>query len=163
MQLDNTALKNILSNLNIEELNEMQLASLEAKPGQDVILLSITGSGKTLAFLLPLLQLLEKDNKNVQAIIIVPSRELAIQIDDVFRKMQTGFKVTLCYGGHKREIEETNLIQSPALSSAHLAALPIIYAGTTSPPKALPAWCWMSLISPSNSVSRKKWNSLSVH
>lgn len=47
--------------------------------------------------------------------IIVPSRELAIQIDDVFRKMQTGFKVTLCYGGHKREIEENNLLQAPAL------------------------------------------------
>jgi superfamily II DNA/RNA helicase len=115
MQIDNTELKRILSNLNIEELNEMQLASLDAKENQDVILLSITGSGKTLAFLLPVLQLLQKENKNVQAIIIVPSRELAIQIDEVFRKMQTGFKVTLCYGGHKREIEETNLIQSPAL------------------------------------------------
>jgi superfamily II DNA/RNA helicase len=115
MQLDNKELTRILSNLNIEELNEMQLASLETRANQDVILLSITGSGKTLAFLLPVLQQLEKENKNVQAIIIVPSRELAIQIDDVFRKMQTGFKVTLCYGGHKREIEETNLIQSPAL------------------------------------------------
>ena len=117
MQTDNnnTEIKRILDNLKIEELNEMQLASLQAKPTEDVILLSITGSGKTLAFLLPLLQLLKKDIKGVQAIIIVPSRELAIQIDDVFRKMQTGYKVTLCYGGHKREIEETNLVQSPAL------------------------------------------------
>lgn len=115
MQTDNTALKRMLSNLKIDELNEMQLASLQATGNQDVILLSITGSGKTLAFLLPLVQLLQKENKTVQAIIIVPSRELAIQIDDVFRKMQTRFKVTLCYGGHKREIEETNLIESPAL------------------------------------------------
>ena len=115
MQTDNTELKRILSNLKIEELNEMQLAALQAKPNEDVILLSITGSGKTLAFLLPLVQLLQKETKGVQAIIIVPSRELAIQIDDVFRKMQTGFKVTLCYGGHKREIEETNLIQAPAV------------------------------------------------
>jgi superfamily II DNA/RNA helicase len=118
MQTDNLNtedIKRILDNLRIEELNEMQQASLQAKPNEDVILLSITGSGKTLAFLLPLLQVLNKDIKGVQAMIIVPSRELAIQIDDVFRKMQTGFKVTLCYGGHKREIEETNLIQSPAL------------------------------------------------
>jgi superfamily II DNA/RNA helicase len=115
MMVDNLEIKRILDNLKIEELNEMQLASLQAKPTEDVILLSITGSGKTLAFLLPLLQVLNKDVKGVQAMIIVPSRELAIQIDDVFRKMQTGYKVTLCYGGHKREIEETNLIQSPAL------------------------------------------------
>lgn len=116
MQNENTAIKTILSQLKIAELNEMQLASLEAmeKKG-DIILLSVTGSGKTLAFLLPLLKLLNKESKAVQAMIIVPSRELAIQIDDVFRKMQTGFKVTLCYGGHKREIEENNLLQAPAL------------------------------------------------
>jgi ATP-independent RNA helicase DbpA len=108
--------KKILYNLHIEELNEMQQASLQAsKTDNDIVLVSITGSGKTLAFLLPILQSLQKDNKNVQALIIVPSRELAIQIDDVFRKMQTGFKTTLCYGGHKREIEETNLIQAPSL------------------------------------------------
>ncbi|MEI9958657.1 MAG: DEAD/DEAH box helicase [Ferruginibacter sp.] len=113
MQTDN--LQRILDNLKIEQLNEMQQASLQAKENEDVILLSITGSGKTLAFLLPVVQLLQKENKAVQAMIIVPSRELAIQIDDVFRKMQTGFKVTLCYGGHKREIEENNLKQAPAL------------------------------------------------
>ncbi len=111
-----TAYNSILSNLKIKELNEMQLASLEAnKAAQDIILLSATGSGKTLAFLLPVLSNLQKDLKAVQAVIIVPSRELAIQIDDVWRKMQTGFKTTLCYGGHKREIEETNLIEAPAV------------------------------------------------
>ncbi len=94
MQTDN--LQRILDNLKIEQLNDMQQASLQAKENLDVILLSITVSGKTLAFLLPVVQLLQKENKAVQAMIIVPSRELAIQIDDVFRKMQTGFKVTLC-------------------------------------------------------------------
>lgn len=115
MQTDTTALERILANLKIKELNEMQLASLQAKNDEDVILLSKTGSGKTLAFLLPVLQSLNAASKNVQALIVVPSRELAIQIDDVFRKMQTGFKTTLCYGGHKREIEETNLVQAPAV------------------------------------------------
>lgn len=106
----------ILGNLGIEGLNEMQQASLEANAKNDnIVLLSATGSGKTLAFLLPLLENLDPENKNVQALIIVPSRELAIQIDDVFRKMQTGFKVTLCYGGHKRETEENNLKEAPAL------------------------------------------------
>jgi len=110
----NTA--SILTNLNIEQLNPMQEAALAANETHaDVVLLSATGSGKTLAFLLPLLRLLDKDIPVPQALIIVPSRELAIQIDEVFRKMGTGFKVTLCYGGHKREIEETNLKQAPAL------------------------------------------------
>ncbi len=106
----------ILQNLGIENLNEMQQASLEANTkSNDVILLSATGSGKTLAFLLPLLERLDPSKAGVQALVIVPSRELAMQIDDVFRKMQTGYKVTLCYGGHKRETEENNLKQAPAL------------------------------------------------
>ena len=89
------------------------IASILNNP--ETILLSATGSGKTLAFLLPVVQLLDPAINQVQALIIVPSRELAIQIDDVFRKMGTGFKVTLCYGGHKRETEENNLKQAPAL------------------------------------------------
>ncbi len=106
----------ILTSLGFEGLNEIQQASLEANAKNDnVVLLSATGSGKTLAFLLPLLETLNPEINNVQALIIVPSRELAIQIDDVFRKMQTGFKVTLCYGGHKRETEENNLKEAPAL------------------------------------------------
>ncbi len=106
----------ILNSLGFEGLNEIQQSSLEANAKNDnVILLAATGSGKTLAFLLPLLETLNPEINNVQAMIIVPSRELAIQIDDVFRKMQTGFKVTLCYGGHKRETEENNLIEAPTL------------------------------------------------
>jgi superfamily II DNA/RNA helicase len=59
--------------------------------------------------------MLNRDIKTVQALVLAPSRELSIQIDDVLRKMATGYKVTCCYGGHKREIEENNLIQSPAV------------------------------------------------
>jgi superfamily II DNA/RNA helicase len=116
MQHNNIPTEKILANLQIKALNEMQLASLKANEESDnVILLSTTGSGKTLAFLLPIVQLLTKKSKKVQALILVPSRELAIQIDEVFRKMATGYKVTCCYGGHKRETEENNLVQSPAL------------------------------------------------
>lgn len=107
---------NILTSLGIEQLNEMQVASVDAITHHaGVMLLSATGSGKTLAFLLPLVQSLNSDINKVQALIIVPSRELAIQIGDVFSKMATGFKVTLCYGGHKRETEENNLKQAPAV------------------------------------------------
>jgi superfamily II DNA/RNA helicase len=116
MQNNKISTEKILANLQIEALNEMQLASLKANEETDeVILLSSTGSGKTLAFLLPIVQRLTKESKKVQALILVPSRELAIQIDEVFRKMATGYKVTVCYGGHKRETEENNLVQSPSL------------------------------------------------
>ncbi|HXS56764.1 MAG TPA: DEAD/DEAH box helicase [Hanamia sp.] len=110
------SLENILTNLKIDALNEMQIASLEAsKKNEDLILLSATGSGKTLAFLLPVLENIEEGNKDTQAMIVVPSRELAMQIEQVFKTMGTGNKITACYGGHKREIEENNLVQPPAV------------------------------------------------
>jgi ATP-independent RNA helicase DbpA len=116
MSTQKYSIEQILTNLKIEALNEMQIASTDAhSQNEEVILLSATGSGKTLAFLLPLLENLDNDNKNTQAIIVVPSRELAIQIEHVFKKMGTGFKITSCYGGHKRETEENNLIQPPAV------------------------------------------------
>lgn len=109
-------IKQALSALKIKSLNDMQLASLEAvKNSPSILLLADTGSGKTLGFLLPVLELLDKDNQSTQAIIIVPSRELAIQIERVFKEMRTGFKVTCCYGGHLRETEENNLQEAPAL------------------------------------------------
>lgn len=106
----------ILQNLKIDALNEMQIAALDAfKKNENLVLLSATGSGKTLAFLLPILENLEEGNKNTQALIVVPSRELAIQIEQVFKTMGTGNKITSTYGGHKREIEENNLVQAPAV------------------------------------------------
>ena len=111
-----TWIKAILENLNIKALNEMQLASLKAlEQHKDVILLSATGSGKTLAFLLPIVEQLKTAGNTTKAIIIVPSRELAMQIENVFKTLQLNIKVTCCYGGHKREIEENNLKQAPAL------------------------------------------------
>jgi superfamily II DNA/RNA helicase len=106
----------ILQHLKIDALNEMQLAAIESsQKSNDLILLSPTGSGKTLAFLLPLVQNLSDEIKSVQAIIIVPSRELALQIEQVFKSMQTGFKVTCCYGGHKVRTEENTLLEAPAV------------------------------------------------
>ena len=116
MKQKNFQLKDILTNLKIDSLNEMQEAALEAaKKNEDIILLSATGSGKTLAFLLPILENMDEENKNTQALIVVPSRELAMQIEQVFKTMGTGNKITATYGGHKREIEENNLIQPPSV------------------------------------------------
>lgn len=110
------SVESILVNLNIEALNEMQQASLEATTQHNnVIILSPTGSGKTLAYLLPVLRAMKQAVTKTQALIVVPSRELALQIEQVFKIMGTGLKITCCYGGHKREIEENNLIQPPDL------------------------------------------------
>lgn len=116
MQKSSFSVEDTLSNLQIESLNDMQQASLEANQTADsVILLADTGSGKTLAFLLPVAKLLDRNKPVTQALIIAPSRELALQIEQVFKKMGTGFKITCCYGGHLRETEENNLKQAPAL------------------------------------------------
>ena len=112
MQYD---LDKILAILKISSLNDMQEAAIGAfKSDDDLVLLSDTGSGKTLAFLLPVLGLLDESNVT-QALVIVPSRELALQIEQVFKNMATGFKVTCCYGGHLRETEENNLLEAPSL------------------------------------------------
>ena len=94
-------IQNILNKLRITELNEMQQHAAEAILGSDgdVVLLSPTGTGKTLAYLLPLLQLLDADSAEVQAIVITPGRELALQSDNVMRSTGSGFRSVSCYGG----------------------------------------------------------------
>lgn len=104
-----------LANTGIEQLNEMQQAVQDAGVRRDMVLLSPTGSGKTLAFLLPLLTTLTDEDKKIQALIIAPSRELALQIEAVFRSMGSGFKVNCCYGGHPIRTEKKSLEHPPAV------------------------------------------------
>ena len=93
MQNNTTIIDNTLRSMDIELLNAMQLATIEAnEKEQDLILLSPTGSGKTLAYLLPVLMSLNPDIQKVQALVLAPSRELAQQIEQVWRSMGTGFK-----------------------------------------------------------------------
>ncbi len=106
----------VLDNLKITALNAMQEEVVSAtKAGNDILVLAPTGSGKTLAFLLPVLRNLSKDVKGVQCLILVPSRELALQIEQVFKQMSTGFKVNCCYGGHPIKTERNNLEQAPSV------------------------------------------------
>jgi len=106
----------ILSRLSISELNAMQKEALEIISKNDhVVLISPTGTGKTLAFLLPCLPFLKFDEPGVQLLVIVPTRELAIQIEQVLKKMGTAYKINSCYGGHSVGIEENNLLQPPAI------------------------------------------------
>lgn len=106
----------ILKKLGIEALNPMQLEAHAAIfSHEEVILLSPTGTGKTLAFLLPLLNDLDPTLEQVQALILAPSRELAIQIEQVAREMGSGYKVNAIYGGRANSKDKIDLKQPPAI------------------------------------------------
>lgn len=108
--------KEILEKLGIEQLNPMQEeAKLAIHSLPEVVLLSPTGTGKTLAFLLPVIAELNSDNPNVQALILAPSRELAIQIEQVARDMGTGYKINAVYGGRRISKDKVDLQHTPAL------------------------------------------------
>ncbi|MEI8086654.1 MAG: DEAD/DEAH box helicase [Paludibacter sp.] len=116
MKNNSTQIDNTLRSMGIELLNTMQLATLDANEKEkDIILLSPTGSGKTLAYLLPVLMSLNPDCQKVQTLILAPSRELAQQIEQVWRSMSTGFKVNTCFGGRPSNGEKRDLATPPAV------------------------------------------------
>lgn len=77
--------------------------------GRDIMVQSRTGSGKTGAYLLPLLSLLDPEEKKPQALILAPTRELAGQVEHEARTLfeGTGLSVTALYGGvgYGRQLE----------------------------------------------------------
>lgn len=107
---------NILEKLNIEKLNVMQEETQEAiLSSPEIVLLSPTGTGKTLAFLLPIIAELDINCPEVQVLILVPSRELAIQIEQVVREMGTGYKANAVYGGRAGSKDKTEIKHRPAI------------------------------------------------
>ncbi|NQY67841.1 MAG: DEAD/DEAH box helicase [Flavobacteriales bacterium] len=108
--------KEILSKLGITKLNQMQSEAREViLTHPEVVLLSPTGTGKTLAFLLPIMANLSRESKEIQALILVPSRELAIQIEQVIREMGSGFKANAVYGGRSGSKDIYELKNTPAI------------------------------------------------
>lgn len=106
----------ILAKMGIEQLNPMQVKAQEAiQNSTDIVLLSPTGTGKTLAFLLPIIELLDAEKSGIQTLILVPSRELAIQIETVFREMGTGYKANAVYGGRAGSKDKIELKHEPAV------------------------------------------------
>lgn len=125
----NTDIQDILNRLQIDGLNAMQEASLRAAMDkEDMVLLSPTGTGKTLAYLIPLVMQLRTDVSGVQAVVLVPSRELALQTELVFKTMGTPFKAVSCYGGrpamdeHRamKSIAPAVIIATPGRMNDHL-------------------------------------------
>ena len=109
-------IQGLLAPLGITELTAIQKDVLAHYQQYDeVVLYSPTGSGKTLAFLLPLVELLSERSieNDIQAIILSPTRELALQIEAVFKSLKTEFSITACYGGHSVKTEINNLAAHP--------------------------------------------------
>lgn len=87
LNLQNNRLE-ILHKLGLTEPTPVQKQAIpEILAGKDVIAKAQTGTGKTLAFLLPILEMLEADSAGIQALILSPTRELAIQIYDELAKL----------------------------------------------------------------------------
>jgi len=108
--------KEILQKFGIEKLNPMQEEAAAAiYASKNIILLSPTGTGKTLAFSLPIINQLDTSCTEVQVLIVVPSRELAIQIEQVIRQMGTGFKVNSVYGGRSGSLDKIDIQHRPAI------------------------------------------------
>lgn len=106
----------ILDKLGIASLNPMQQEAREViLTHSETILLSPTGTGKTLAYLLPVVEGLDSDCSEVQVLVVVPSRELAMQTEQVVRSMGAGFKVNAVYGGRAGSQDKIDLKHRPAI------------------------------------------------
>ena len=98
----NAGLVNILNKNGINTPTPIQEESIEViKQGQDVIAEAGTGTGKTLAFLLPIFEKINPKINDVQALILTPTRELALQITNEADKLNEDDKINIlaCYGG----------------------------------------------------------------
>jgi superfamily II DNA/RNA helicase len=93
----------VLAALTRQKINTPNAVQSETIPalisGRDVVVQSPTGSGKTLAFLIPLLERFSPGKPGPRALIVAPTRELAIQIDAVVRALDSGLASALLYGG----------------------------------------------------------------
>ncbi len=83
--------------------------------GRDVIGLANTGTGKTAAFLLPVLQRLYRERTPQSVLIMAPTRELAQQIDEEFKKFSSGMKLysAICVGGMNITAQIRNIRRNP--------------------------------------------------
>lgn len=105
----------MLAKLGIENLNEMQKeAQHYFHIRNNILLLSPTGSGKTLAFLIPLIASLDT-SLGVQAIIVAPTRELVIQIEQVAMDLGSGYKINAVYGGRSFSKDRKFLEHPPSI------------------------------------------------
>lgn len=97
------AILRAVTDMGFEAASPIQAQAIPAQlEGRDMIGQAQTGTGKTAAFGIPLLQKIDPENKKLQAIVLLPTRELAIQVAEEIRrlaKFMHGIKVLPVYGG----------------------------------------------------------------
>lgn len=100
----------IINKLGIK-LNEMQEATCNAilNGDKDIVVLSPTGTGKTYAYLIPLASQLDPLSDDIQAVVLLPGRELALQSANVLKAMGTGLRSMALYGGRPTMDEHRKL------------------------------------------------------
>lgn len=104
LQLDHRIMRAV-TDMGFEEASPIQARAIPVQfAGRDIIGQAQTGTGKTAAFGIPLLQKIDPKNKKLQAIVLCPTRELAIQVAEEIRnlaKYMHGIKVLPIYGGQE--------------------------------------------------------------
>jgi|LGOV01.1.fsa_nt_gb superfamily II DNA/RNA helicase len=111
LQIDENILKAV-TEMGITETTLVQEKAIPAlKEGDDIIVLSSTGSGKTLAFAIPAIESINTEIKKPQVLVICPTRELAMQVGEEFRKLSRylhGIKPFTVFGGQpiSRQIQK---------------------------------------------------------
>ena len=92
-----------VTEMGFEEMTPIQAKAIPVVlEGKDIVGQAQTGTGKTAAFAIPMLQKIDIKNKKIQAIVLCPTRELAIQVAEEIRKLSKfihGLKVLPIYGG----------------------------------------------------------------
>jgi len=93
----------VLAALDRQDINTPNRVQLESIPGllerRDVVIQSPTGSGKTIAYLIPMLERFKPGMPGPRALVVTPTRELAIQVEAVFKSLDSGLATALLYGG----------------------------------------------------------------
>jgi len=119
MKYENKYIEKALTEMGFEDFTEIQEKCIPLiKEGNDVIGHSQTGTGKTAAFALPILEKLNYENKKIQAIILCPTRELAVQVKreiDKIGKYIHQLKTVCVYGGEPIHRQITSLKKKPQI------------------------------------------------
>lgn len=99
----NEGIKKAISEMGFEEPSPIQAQAIPAVlAGQDIIGQAQTGTGKTAAFSIPILEKIDPNDRSLQAVVLCPTRELAIQVSTEIRKLAKyshGIKALPIYGG----------------------------------------------------------------
>ena len=93
----------VLAALDRQDIITPNSVQLESIPGllerRDVVIQSPTGSGKTIAYLIPMVERFKPGMPGPRALVVTPTRELAIQVEAVFKSLDSGLRTALLYGG----------------------------------------------------------------